>query len=190
MSNPMNIDPSEYSRKIRSLGDFRREKDRLEYEAKKKIILSNPRHIDEDISLRDIGILRLQILYYPSFEPGFLWDIREQYGKDDQPYSVYENSLTTMKTISPGYRKLDVDLKFITDLIENVNLTNVSLRLDSSHRYPLDGTLYGLHVYNSLQRRIKLTWWEDAPADLAVLDKMTKSIVKQFLSIDDKLNIT
>lgn len=190
MSNPMNIDPSEYSRKIKSLGDFRREKDRLEYEAKKKIILSNPRHIDEDISLRDIGILRLQILYYPSFEPGFLWDIRENFGKDDRSYSVYENSLTDIQTISPGYKKLHIDPKFIDDLIENVNMTTVSLRLVSSNRYAMDGTRYGLNIYNDLQRGIKLTWWGDAPADLAVLDKAIKSMITHFLSIDGKLSIT
>jgi hypothetical protein len=52
----------------------------------------------------------------------------------------------------------------------------------------MDGTLYGLNIYNDLQRRIKLTWWEMHP-DLAVLDKGIKSMVEFFLNVENKVAI-
>lgn len=188
MSKPKNTDPSEYSRKIKNIGDYKREKDRLEYETQKKIILSSPRYIHEDIKLREVGILRIQILYFPSFESGYLWDVREQYRKNDQSFEVYENRLVNTSTIAPGYKKLDVDSKIVSDFIERMNLINVNLRLDNSHRHGMDGTLYGLNIYNDLQRRIKLTWWEMHP-DLAVLDKGIKSMVEFFLNVENKVDV-
>jgi hypothetical protein len=105
MHKQKSIDPSEFSRKIKNSRDFKREKDRLEYEASKKVALTTSRPIGKDLSLREIGRLRIQILYCPSFEPWLMWDIREKQENGKLNFEVYENELESLTTILPGYKK-------------------------------------------------------------------------------------
>jgi hypothetical protein len=189
MHNQKNTDPSEFPRKIKNSRDFKREQDRLEYEANKKVALTTPRPIDKDLSLREIGRLRIQILYCPSFEPWLMWDIREKQENGKQNFEVYENELESLTTILPGYKRLSTDDATVNNLVDGINSTRITLQLDSTWHHGLDGTLYGLTIYNDLQREIRLRWWGDSPIELAQLDKTLKTTIDILKKVEGKINV-
>lgn len=189
MHKSKNIDSSEFSGKIKNSRDFKREQERLEYEADKKIALTTPRPIDKDLSLREIGRLRIQILCCPSFEPWLMWDIREKQEDGRRTFEVYENTLESLTTILPGYKKLPTDDTTVNNLVDGINSTRITLQLDSSWHHGLDGTLYGLTIYNDLQREIRLRWWGDSPIELAQLDKTLRTTIDILKKVDGKINV-
>jgi hypothetical protein len=190
MRKPKNIDPSEYAKKIKIIGDLSREQNRLKHEADRKVALTAPRPIDTDLSLTEIGRLRIQVLYCPSFEPWLMWDIREKQEAGRRRFEVYENALETLTIISPGYKKLPTEETTITNLLEEINATTIALRLDASWHHGLDGTLYGLTIYNDLHREVRLRWWGDPPIELTQLDKALRKTIDTFKGMEGKINIS
>lgn len=183
------MDPSEYARKIKNLGDFKREQDRLEYEATKKVALTTPRPIERDLSLREIGRLRIQILYCPSFEPWLMWDIREKQENGKQNFEIYENELESLTTILPGYKKLPNDETTVNNLLDGISSTRILLQLDSSLHHSLDGTLYGFTIYNDLQIEVRLKWCGDPPIELVQLDKTLRTTIDILKKVDRKISV-
>lgn len=190
MHKPKNqVDPSEYSRKIKNRGDFRREQARLEYEAAKKEALSKTRPIDENLHLREIGSLKVQVVYQPSFEPGYVWDVREKEENGVKLYELYESELASRTTLAPGYKKVDVNSDDLLRFLKEVHSIKVSLAITPLGRHGLDGTLYGVNVYENFYRVIKLTWWEKPQDDLVKLDQVIKKHIELFKDIKDKKNV-
>ncbi|MDJ1503041.1 hypothetical protein [Xanthocytophaga agilis] len=181
------IDPEAYARKIKSVGDSRRETQRVEEENKRKEVLSSPRPIDEDLSIRGIGQLKVQILYMPPFEINYIWDIRQEEETGIQTYSLYENVLISRKTIAPGYKKILIPAVQLTQLLEKIYATSIPFRITPMNGVGLDGTLYGIHIFENFFRTIKVSWWEEPQDDLVELHKLLALQIELFKNSKDKI---
>jgi hypothetical protein len=183
------ITPEGYSQKIKGVGDARREQDKLAYEAHKQAILSQSRSIDEDIALWGIGELKVQVVYQPPFASNYIWDIREKTENGLCQYELYESELKTRTVIAPGYKKVGFSSEELGNLVESIYATRVSLRIPPTVDHGLDGTLYGLNLYQHYLRVFKLAWWEESQPELRELDALLKHYVALFKEIPDKKDI-
>jgi hypothetical protein len=53
----------------------------------------------------------------------------------------------------------------------------------------LDGTLYGLNVYQHYLRVFKLAWWEESQPELRELDELLRHNIALFKEIKDKKDV-
>lgn len=183
------VDPSEYSRKIKNRGDARREQDRLAYEAHKKAVLAQPRPLEEDIDLWGIGRLKVQLMYQPAFEPGYVWDIREKVEKSPTEYVLYENELASRNVIAPGYKRVEVSSQELSKLLESIYSTRFSLSITPTQEHGLDGVVYGINIYENYLRVVKLAWWENSQEDLRELDEVVKYYIELFKVVKNKQDV-
>ena len=183
-----NLDPAENSKKAKLLGDAQREQVKLDYELKKQDVLSRSRPIYEDIRLNDIGRLKAQVLYQPSFDTNYLWDIREKEENGIKYYELYENVLESITVIAPGYKKLEIDSSEISHLLNSIYSTRLSLQIIPMSGHGLDGTLYGFSIYENFYRTIRISYWEKPQDDLKELDEVLKKYITIFKGIKNKIN--
>jgi hypothetical protein len=118
-----------------------------------------------------------------------MWDIREKQENGKRIFEVYENELESLTTILPGYKKLATDDTIINNLVDGINSTRITLQLDSSWHHGLDGTLYGLTIYNDLQREVRLRWWGEPASELMQLDKTLRTTIDSLKKVDRKVNV-
>ncbi len=183
------VDPEVYSQKIKAVGDAKREQDKLAYEAYKKEILSRPRSIEEDIDLWGIGSLKVQVVYQPPFATNYIWDIRQKAENGLYQYELYESELKNRTVIAPGYKKVVFSSDELGNLLERIYATRVSLKITPMVGHVLDGTLYGLNVYQHYLRVFKLAWWEESQPELRELDELLRHNIALFKEINDKKDV-
>ncbi len=181
--------PEAYRQKIKEVGDVQREQDKLAYEAHKKVVLSQPRSMEEDIDLWGIGSLKVQVVYQPSFATNYIWDIREKAENGLNQYELYESELKSRTVIAPGYKKVRFRSDELGNLLERIYATRVSLRITPMAGHGLDGTLYGLNVYQHYLRVFKLAWWEASQPELRELDGLLKHTIALFKEVKDKKDV-
>ncbi|MBC7921669.1 MAG: hypothetical protein H7Z75_11355, partial [Ferruginibacter sp.] len=160
-----------------------------EYEDNKREALSKTRPIDEDLHLKEIGWLKVQIIYQPSFDKNYVWDIREKEKDGERHYELYENQLESKKTIAPGYKKLGISSDELLHLINKIYSIKLSLAITPMEGCGLDGILYGLNIYENYYRFIKITWWERPQDNLIELSEVLKKYIEIFKETKEKKDI-
>jgi len=176
------ISSEEHKAKLQKLAIIREENAKEE----RKIILSNHRPIEQDIRLSNIGYLRAQIIYKPSFSVGYIWDFRETYLLNSYKiYDLYENTLLDENNIQAGYTQVHIAQPILASFFDKLNQLQLPLLVSDNNMMGLDGTSYGLNIYTTFMQSIKIRWWETPVSEWRILDNLIKEYIEIFLKISD-----
>jgi hypothetical protein len=143
-----------------------------------------PRRIDADVRVSGIGQRRLQIVYAPSFDPGFSWDIREQPG--DRELVLYRSRINFVDghTELQGYHQLDLPSKTLETYL--TKLLSLRLSLDAQGgAWGLDGTTYQLALFDAFTS-VRFKWWENPPAQWKPMADVTIEMIEKFQAAREK----
>ena len=172
------ISKEEYAEKIKRVGDQNRLNHQAKESERRRMALSSTRRINEPLHLLDLGKLKVQILYFPSFKQSFIWDIRSHLTAGIQ---VYENELLDRDTFKPGIKALWMDESELDELFKEINSLTIRL-MDEEVKMGLDGVMYGIQLIQSSGfRKTKITWWEEPQEDLQNLDSIIKKLITRFM---------
>ena len=138
-----------------------------------------PRSIETDVEIQGIGQRRIQIVYAPSFDPGFSWDIREQ--PENRKLVLYRSQIITVvnyRTRLQGYHQLDYSSKTLE--IYLTNLRSLRLSLDAQGGASgTDGTTYQLALFDDFTS-VRFEWWENPPVQWKTMADVTMEMIKTF----------
>lgn len=134
---------------------------RREWEEKesRKEALSRVRRIGEDIAIRGIGLIKLQILVFPSFSEGECWDFRIASGQ----LNVYKSVVLSKKGVFlPGYMKVKIS-KEILEILQKFQSIQIPVILQQEDIGILDGTSYRVCFFSSSSNIMSLSWSSNSP---------------------------
>jgi hypothetical protein len=116
----------------------------------------------------------------PSFQPGFVWDIR-RFGD----LKLYRSVLDERRPgfLRPGYAEMALDAEELRSILASLVGTRVGSWLPVTNHLGLDGTTYALTVSTGFSR-LEWTWWEDGPAEWRELTRLVLDLVTRFKRLD------
>jgi hypothetical protein len=136
----------------------------MEERENRRQALSKVRIIGEDISLRGIGLIRLQIFVCPSFSNGECWDFRDI----DNEMNVYKSVvLSENGTIQPGYMKVHYGEE-VTKLLSKLESIEVPIFTKHAPIGTCDGTFYRVRFISGVDNEVSLSWNSNPPENWSV----------------------
>jgi hypothetical protein len=147
---------------------------------------TTPRDFVEDVLVHGIGIRRLQVIFAPSFEQGFAWDIRVL----GSTWRLFRSEVSDEDYSKPakllGYEELDASgdmLKGYFDKLQALTLPVGPLLNDMGG---LDGTNYRLSLFGDLHSEVQFGWWTDSPPQWAPMVVIVNDMIETFLRLRPK----
>ncbi len=124
----------------------------------------------EDVSVFGIGIRRLTLIYCPSFNQGYAWDIREL----DDRLRVFRSIVRASSARITGYDLLQFESKPLRDFLARLHAIRIALHPTGGSGF--DGTTIHLGLFSRGSAELRLSWW-GAPQDewkeiAAITDEM------------------
>ena len=146
-------------------------------------ILSREHKIYDDICWQGIGLRIIQIIYKPSFEQGYSWDIRNQNNTLVLYRSIISNKDENL--LIPGYIQLNCEHNNLNDFITrlNNNKININTNYRNNNSIILDGSSYEI-LFINLQNSIKLFWHEEYPSDWNEIVKIVEEMINYFMKLE------
>jgi hypothetical protein len=142
------------------------EKKRLRKEMEEKAdiasALGRVRSLGEDISIRGIGILKIQLSAQPSFDEGESWDFREI----DNTINVYRARINTEKReYYPGYQVVENGEDIAKELLDFLQSNSLPLVCLTDNTAYCDGTSYQITIENGFGNYLVVSWGENVPEE-------------------------
>jgi hypothetical protein len=126
----------------------------------------------------------LQVVFVPSFEPGYAWDVREL----TPAWRLFRSSVVTGQ--SPirliGYEELNAPSELLHSYFERLRAITMPIgpsRLDIGGG---DGTTYQLALFGGAFSQLRLQWWSEYPAEWSEVVGVANDMIEKFLSYDAK----
>jgi hypothetical protein len=157
----------------------KRLKKKLELEKAWKKAQSQMRHIDEDVHVGGIGIRRVQVCYYPSFEDGFSWDIREQ----DNSYVLFESDIISDELLIrlKDYRKIEIEHEILGEYFEEIKNVDIPISPIFNNMTGADGEIFQVALFGDMHSDVRFTWWSEYPDNWKPIVQPTQEIVQLIL---------
>jgi len=135
----------------------------------------------EDIFIPAIGLRRIQLIYAPSFRPGYSWDIRELGGS----YRLYSSRVMTesLERRLSGYREIEAGDEVLRRFIERLRAIALPISPDFSGYGGFDGTTCQLGFFGDLSSSVRFQWWSEGPEQWQELIAIAEEMIKSFLSL-------
>ena len=149
---------------------------RREIEEKERMrkALSTRRKIGEDIRIRGIGLLKIQILICPSFSNGECWDFRVT----NEGVKVYKSIVSSEDgTIEPGYFAVAMSDE-IEACLPNLESIKIPLFTEQELIGTADGTLHRVCFTSGVDNIIALSWNSNPPETWAGFVSSIQEILK------------
>ena len=146
--------------------DKKRLRRELEDRLAKEAELNRIRKLNEDLYIRGIGFLTLQIMKIPSFDKGICWDFRQQ-EKDIKLYCAHIDS--QQQIIEPGYYEATLTSEEISKILEQFNKLTFSIKCGAPNMGIADGTQYLISLAGRSQNKATLTWVEEGPPEWSTI---------------------
>jgi hypothetical protein len=140
-------------------------------------IRTEPRHLTSDVYIRGIGIRRIQLIVYPSFEPVFVWDVRE----GPEGWRLFRpRALEPESGLVTGYDEIPFATDRLSSFFEKVTGITLPIAPDLSSTGGADGTEYELSVTGDLGTSWRFRWWSQAPNHWRPLVEITNEMIVAF----------
>lgn len=141
--------------RLTKMNKFERKKIRRFLEEKKEALeaLEKYRMFDEDLYFDNIGILKMRIIFNPSFEEGECWDFREI---KSEKYLFF--SKTSRNKINPGYFKIKIPKMDIISIYNQILKQRICLPISHFPNSGLDPTIYIFKIFVGFEEKISITW--------------------------------
>jgi hypothetical protein len=146
-------------------------------------VRSQPRPAQSDPHARGIGVRRLQLIVFPSFEPASVWDVRKvwdvQRGHEWQ--LIRPRVVATEPTLLVvGHDVVPLPSAKVAAYFDRVIALSLPLRPDLSGHGGADGTLYELSVVGDLSSAWRFQWWSDWPEQWRPLVELAEEMHAAF----------
>ena len=153
-------------------------------------VQTRPRDLLEDVTFPGIGIRKVQLVFAPSFEPGFAWDIRVS---GDDAWRLFRSRVTelTEETVFEptrllGYERLDISgdtLRAYFDQLQSLTLPIGRLFNGMSG---LDGTSFHLALFGDQHSQVRFQWWTKPPPQWTPLIEVANEMIEGFVKLQAK----
>jgi hypothetical protein len=145
-----------------------------------------PRDFGEDVLVPGIGIRRLQVIFAPSFEQGFAWDIRVL----GVTWRLFRSEVSDEDYSEPaklsGYEELDACGDMLREYFDKLRALTLPVGPLLNDMGGLDGTDYHLALFGDLQSEVRFRWWTDSPPQWAPLVVIANDMIETFLRLRPK----
>lgn len=145
---------------------------------------SDLRELTEDVSIPGIGARRIQLVYAPSFKPGYSWDVREI----ENGYQLYRSRiiLERLHFRLSGYEELDADPEALGQYFARLRNIALPIAPDFSGMAGLDGTLCELSLSGDMHSAVRFHWWSEGPDHWRSLITIANEMIHSFLNLPPK----
>ena len=145
---------------------------------------TSTRGLGEDIRIPGIGLKRIELVYAPSFEVGYSWDLRVL----DHDYRLFRSQIILERgqTMLSGYQELHADAEVLKNFMARLGKISLPIAPDFSGRAGLDGTFFQLAITGDLYSEIRFQWWSDYPAHWRELVAIADEMISSFIPLSEK----
>lgn len=154
-------------------------------DASYEALRTRSREISEDpiILNREFGQRRAQVVYAPSFEDQYAWDIRETKGglalfRSD----VIAELRSDLRYKLRDYDEIAADPVVLGGFLGRLNALSLPFIMPSQIS-GLDGTHFELAVFGSHSSSIRFQWWCEPPAHWHELGSLATGMINCFLPL-------
>jgi hypothetical protein len=151
---------------------------------------TRPRELIEDVTFPGIGIRRVQLVFAPSFEPGFAWDIRV-FG--DEEWWLFRSRLTelTEETVFEptrllGYEQLDESGETLRAYFDRLQSLTLPIGPLFNGMSGIDGTSFHLALFGDQHSQVRFQWWSKPPPQWAPLIGVANEMIEGFVKLQPK----
>jgi len=136
------------------------------------------RPVEEDVRIPGVGLRRVQLVYAPSFEAGFSWDIRVLDGE----FLLYRSDVVTQqwRMLLRGYCRLDFESGRLEDYWGRLRALCLGVSPIYNGMAGADGTDYQLALFGDLSTAIRFTWWSDYSGEWTDLVRIADEMLDDF----------
>ncbi len=147
--------------------------------------LGRVRSLGEDISIRGIGILKIQLSAQPSFDEGESWDFRQI----DNTINVYRARINTEKReYYPGYQVVENGADIAKELLDFLQSNSLPFVCRTDNTAYSDDSSYKIKIENGFGNCLVVSWGENVPQEwvqftnkfIYFLDLLRKAVLKEY----------
>jgi hypothetical protein len=154
-------------------------------------VRNTPRDLmEERVSIPGIGIRRVQVIFAPSFELGFAWDIRV-FG--DAEWRLFRSKIVEVTeenlgepTRIVGYEQLDISGDTLRGYFDRLMSLRLPIGPLLNGMSGLDGTSFHLALFGDMHSEIRFGWWSEPPPQWGPLIGVANEMIEGFLKLQPK----
>lgn len=147
---------------------------------------SAPRGFGDDVHAPGIGIRKLQLIFAPSFERGFAWDVRVLDPAWRLFRSIVLNEGRGGRAELSGYEELDAPRDLLKGYSDKLRALALPIGPSLDDMCGIDGTSYHLSLFGGLHSEVRFRWWTDSPPQWAPLIAIANDMIETFLRLRPK----
>lgn len=145
-----------------------------------------PRDFVEDVFVPGIGARRLQVVFAPSFEQGFAWEVRILGSTWSLFRSAVSNDGPSGLAKLTGYEELDCSEDLLKGYIEKLWALTLPIGPLRNNMGGADGTSYHLALFGDLLSEVRFQWWSESPPQWEPLVVTANDMIETFLRLQPK----
>jgi len=153
----------------------------LEFHDELTAARTRARTIKEHVYWRGLAPTIVSMSEQPSFEPGFVWDIRRFNGELKLYMSAIEEGRHDL--LKPGYHEMAIDAAALRSILASLAGAEVGRWFPATEHMGLDGTTYSLSLASGFSH-VELKWWQDGPPEWRDLTTLVRRLITQFKGLD------
>lgn len=132
--------------------------------------------------LWDSGVHVLTLVYSPSFDPGYSWDIR---CNDDVYTAFFSSRISEQQSEVIGYEQLEIRSAVLHDYYTRLCAAPISIGpLPSLNYAGADGTTYELFLQGGLYSFVHFNWWSSYPRTWKPIVDIADELIAFFLKMN------
>ena len=142
-----------------------------------------PRQIETDVDVPGIGLRRVQLVYAPSFDPGYSWDIRQLVDS----FRLYRShvSVADRDYVLKGYRQLDIPSDVLKQYFADLKSLTLSVEPVLNGMMGLDGPSYQLAIFGDMSSSVRFTWWSNPPSQWRRMADIAEYMIETFRGVKE-----
>ncbi len=143
---------------------------------------NRPRGLHDNVVILGAGSRRVQLIYAPSFEQGYSWDLREL----DKEFRIYRSDIKLVngERKALGYSELQANSNALKLFVYELESTELSLTPDHSGRGGFDGTSFQIALFGDLSSAVRFQWWGKGPSQWQELIEIAREMIDLFLQLE------
>jgi hypothetical protein len=137
------------------------------------------RNFAQDVHAPGISIRKLQVIFVPSFEPGFSWDMRAL----GPAWKLFRSVASSDENTLSGYEEMDAEGDRLRGYFDRLQALTLPIGPLLNDMYGADGTTYHLALFGGLYSESRFRWWTDHPPQWAPLVDVVNDMIQTFLRL-------
>ena len=145
-----------------------------EHEAAWNRATFEPRSIYSDVHAHGIGLRKLQLIVFPSFEPAWAWDVRHRQGD----WWLFRSQIVEGQLL--GYDPIEIDPTILASFVARVTSLTLPIAPYRDDVGGADGTTTRLAIFGGLSSETRFQWWSEFPEHWRPLVEIANEMLNVF----------